>query len=343
MFSLLKFVRLLLVCFLSVGLCQQALASDLNGGKTPLAIENRSDESTWNPFQHPANESEERTALMGELDTLKYDEEDDDTLWIFTIPDKYGDDLFNVRFTPAWDYQLKSALFLFDSKTGTGAVRIYVWESDGVYPAQKRDSVDVPDTNIQFYPDWTTVDFSSKNITLRSISDFHIGYTPLGPPETDTVAILSDDGLPVGEHRSIESWDGVWGTIFDDWGGKRDYNFMIRAVVEKTSDVEEEQFTVANPTRYELLQSYPNPFNPETRIKYTIDSRQTHSIPITLKIYNILGQLVKTLVDQAQEPGSYEVIWDGKDEKGNDVVSGIYFYQLTTGEFSQTKKMILIK
>jgi len=92
-----------------------------------------------------------------------------------------------------------------------------------------------------------------------------------------------------------------------------------------------------------LLQNYPNPFNPETRIKYTVDSRQTHPIPTTLKIYNILGQLVKTLVDKAQEPGSYEVIWDGKDEEGNEVASGIYFHQLKTEEFSQTKKMVLIR
>ncbi len=344
MFSLLKSVRLLLVCFLSVGLCQQAIASEPKGGKTLLMVEDRSDKSVWHSFQHPANESEERTALLAEIDTtLKYDDGTDTLLYYFTIPDEWGDDLFNVRFTPAWDYQLKSALFLFYYKTGNGAVRIYVWEDTSGYPAQKIDSVDVSHANIQISPKWTIVNFSSKNITFRSLLDFHIGYTPLGPDSTDTVAIISDDGLPVGtEHRSIEFWGGAWETMYESgWGA--DVNFMIRAVVEKTSDVEEEQFTVADPSRYELFQSYPNPFNPETRIKYTVDSRQTHPIPTTLKIYNILGQLVKTLVDEAQEPGSYEVIWDGKDEKGNDVVSGIYFYQLTTGEFSQTKKMILIK
>jgi len=52
---------------------------------------------------------------------------------------------------------------------------------------------------------------------------------------------------------------------------------------------------------------------------------------------------VKTLVDEAQELGRYEVIWDGKDQVGNDVASGIYFYQLIAGEFSQTRKMVLIR
>lgn len=97
------------------------------------------------------------------------------------------------------------------------------------------------------------------------------------------------------------------------------------------------------PKYFSLSQNYPNPFNPETKIKYRVGSRQTRLTPTTLKIYNILGQLVKTLVDEAQEPGSYEVIWDGKDEEGNEVASGIYFHQLKTAEFSQTKKMVLIR
>jgi len=317
------------------------MASDLRGRKTPVMVENRSDQSAWGLFKDPAYELKVQAAVLGELDTLEYHEYPDDSLFYFTIPDKYEDDLFNVRFTPAWDYRLMSALFLFYYDTGNPTVRVYVWESDGVYPTQKIDSVDVPHANIQSYPDWTIVDFSSKNITLRNLSDFHVGYTTLGPPETDTVAIVSDDGLPTGtEHRSVEYCEGAWGTMYHDWG--IDVNFFIRAVVENTSDVEEE-FTVVDPTSYELFQNYPNPFNPETRIKYTVGSRQTHSLPTTLKIYNILGQLVKTLLDKPQEPGNYEIIWDGKDDKGNEVASGIYFYQLKAGEFSQTEKMILIR
>ena len=63
----------------------------------------------------------------------------------------------------------------------------------------------------------------------------------------------------------------------------------------------------------------------------------------TLKIYNVLGQLVKTLVDEPKERGTYEVIWDGKDENGNEVASGVYFYRLQTEDFTQTKKMVLMK
>ncbi|MCK4384626.1 MAG: S8 family serine peptidase [candidate division Zixibacteria bacterium] len=271
----------------------------------------------------------------GEQDTLKYD--DDTIAWAFPIPDEWGDDLFNVRFTPAWDYVLKSAQFLFYRKIGNGAVRIYVWEDTNGYPAEKIDSVDVPHANIQLAPSWTTVNFS-KSITWSSLSDFHIGYTPLGPPATDTVVIISDNGLPEGtEHRSIEFCYGAWGTMFDDWG--TDVNFMIRAVVEKLTDVEEEQFTVAEPTRYELFQNYPNPFNPQTKIRYYLPEATW----VNLTIYNLLGQRVRTLVDEYQNAGAKAMFWDGKDEKGNQVASGIYFHQLKTEEFSQTRKMVLIR
>ena len=115
------------------------------------------------------------------------------------------------------------------------------------------------------------------------------------------------------------------------------------AIGHRPADVEEPEENQKLPSAFTLEQNYPNPFNPETRIKYTVGSRQTHSIPTTLKVYNILGQLVRTLVDAPQEPGTHEVIWDGKDEKGNEVASGVYLYQLKTADFRQTRKMVLIR
>lgn len=163
-------------------------------------------------------------------DTLKYD--DGTGYYVLPIPNAWEVDLFNVRFTPSSGYSLKSAQFLFYRKAGTGGIRVYVWADTSGFPAQKIDSVDVPDANIQLFPNWTTVDFSSKNTTLNKVTDFHIGYTLLGPPSTDSVSILSDDGEPVGtEHRSIDSDYGTWETMYS-WFG-HDVNFMIRADVER--------------------------------------------------------------------------------------------------------------
>lgn len=96
------------------------------------------------------------------------------------------------------------------------------------------------------------------------------------------------------------------------------------------------------PTEYSLSQNYPNPFNPSTDIRYQIaDGR----LPIhtSMKVYNILGQEVRTLVNEVQEPGHYTVTWDGKDNSDNYVASGVYFYRLTMADFTATKSMVLMK
>jgi hypothetical protein len=97
---------------------------------------------------------------------------------------------------------------------------------------------------------------------------------------------------------------------------------------------------------FELEQNYPNPFNPTTKISFTVNGSQfmvhrpSHT---TLTIYNVLGQKVRTLVDEDRIPVNYQVDWDGKDEKGKEVGSGVYFCKLKVDNFEQTKKMILIR
>jgi len=93
------------------------------------------------------------------------------------------------------------------------------------------------------------------------------------------------------------------------------------------------------PAAYDLKQNYPNPFNPTTIISYDLPIKSE----VELSIYNILGQKVITLVNTNQPPGSYNVIWDGRNEIGERVASGIYIYQIKMGNFIKTRKMILMK
>jgi len=97
------------------------------------------------------------------------------------------------------------------------------------------------------------------------------------------------------------------------------------------------------PTAFSLAQNYPNPFNPQTTIRYEISGNLTTAVQTTLKVYNVLGQLVRTLVDEPKSSGVYEVIWDGRDSQGEQVSSGVYFYRMTAGKFSESKKMVLMK
>jgi hypothetical protein len=88
-----------------------------------------------------------------------------------------------------------------------------------------------------------------------------------------------------------------------------------------------------------LSQNYPNPFNPTTTISFTLPE----SSKVTLSIYDVEGRLVKTLLDETVGEGYQERIWDGKDAGGNHAGSGVYFYRLTAGAKTLTKKMVLLK
>ncbi|UCE17426.1 MAG: hypothetical protein JSV84_11055 [Gemmatimonadota bacterium] len=96
------------------------------------------------------------------------------------------------------------------------------------------------------------------------------------------------------------------------------------------------------PEETALLQNYPNPFNPQTDIEYRIRGRG-YAVRTTLKVLNILGQELRTLVDESKEPGFYTVTWDGRDCDGNEVPSGVYYYVLRAGQEMHTKKGVLIK
>lgn len=93
------------------------------------------------------------------------------------------------------------------------------------------------------------------------------------------------------------------------------------------------------PTRFSLRQNYPNPFNPETRIEYTLPKTAF----VKLKVYNMLGQEVRTLVNEIQEAGLKSVVWDGKNNLGELVSSGVYVYRIVADEFTQSFKVVLMK
>ena len=93
------------------------------------------------------------------------------------------------------------------------------------------------------------------------------------------------------------------------------------------------------PTDFELSNNYPNPFNPSTIIKYAIPANAN----VRLTVYNMLGEEVRTLVNQNQATGSYSVTWDGTTNYGTQVASGMYIYRLAAGDFVSVKKMLLMK
>ena len=93
------------------------------------------------------------------------------------------------------------------------------------------------------------------------------------------------------------------------------------------------------PSGYRLSQNHPNPFNPETTITYDVAKTGT----VRLSVYALTGQFVRTLVDGECLPGSYSVMWDGTDDTGRDVASGVYLCRMEVGEYSAVRKLVLAR
>mgnify|MGYP003322819214 FL=1 len=95
----------------------------------------------------------------------------------------------------------------------------------------------------------------------------------------------------------------------------------------------------ALPQAYSLAQNFPNPFNPSTTIRYNLKEAGA----VTLRIYDVMGQRVRELVNAPQSAGRYQLTWDGRDQRGTPVANGVYFYELRAGEFRALRKMVLMK
>jgi hypothetical protein len=115
-------------------------------------------------------------------------------------------------------------------------------------------------------------------------------------------------------------------------------NTVLVRIMSKTPVAENED-NQQLPTQYTLSQNFPNPFNPETKLEFTLPK----ACHVRLDIYDIVGRRVRTLVDEYLVAGYKVVNWNGKDDSENEVPTGVYFYRIKAGEFTQAKKMILLK
>ena len=146
--------------------------------------------------------------------------------------------------------------------------------------------------------------------------------------------VVSNSMISSGASTSSNSSYTFTGTV-----GQPAIGESSNAYYTLISDVEKKEEGNKPPTDYKLFNNYPNPFNPETTIKFRIQKLSF----VTIKIYNILGEEVKTLVSDNIQSGTYSTKWDGKNKYGQQVSSGVYLYHLQAGDFSAVKKMLFIK
>jgi hypothetical protein len=96
------------------------------------------------------------------------------------------------------------------------------------------------------------------------------------------------------------------------------------------------------PKAFSLSQNYPNPFNPSTTIRFDVPEGHA-SVSVNVAVYDLRGRLVRKLVDEQKTPGRYQIHWDGRDDRGQEVSSGVYLYRITAGEFVSTRKMVMVQ
>ena len=171
----------------------------------------------------------------------------------------------------------------------------------------------------------TPVEFVELNqtITSRDLDFYNIYFNGAWLDDVSSIFYLHVN-VPAGTHvyNVTAVYDGGWESGFSN---------NNQVVV----DVGDTPILLAT----ELNGNYPNPFNPETAIKFALKEAGN----VRIDVFNIKGQHVKTLINEHLEAAHHSVVWDGKDTNGVNVSSGVYFYKMKTGKYSETKKMILMK
>lgn len=185
-----------------------------------------------------------------------------------------------------------------------------------------------------------TADSDSSVIRFYLASDpCDLGSHTVGPIEAGgSAAVQKSLTIPAdteyGDHNVVAEVD-AGGTVEED---DETNNTLTASLQLHVSPTGVELNSDLIPTDFALSQNYPNPFNPETIISYSLPKTAT----VRLTIYNVFGRMIRTLVDGSMKPGEHRIVWDGRDNQGRKVASGVYFYKLEAGEFRAMKKMILL-
>ena len=135
----------------------------------------------------------------------------------------------------------------------------------------------------------------------------------------------------------VKAEDGMGNTSFDPRSAPDSlYSFTVTG-----TGIEENDPALKIPRAFSVSQNYPNPFNPSTEMQVTISGEK--AVHVSLTIYDLHGKLVKKLVDGMKPPGIHRIHWEGKDSRGLQVSSGVYFYKVKAGDFTATRKMTLVR
>ena len=180
--------------------------------------------------------------------------------------------------------------------------------------------------------DWINLDlFSSLGWTISHNQGSNSFY--LNPGETKQIIIT----VYVPGTATVGQQDELTISVTSLFDPSADFNKVITTTVDQSTDVADGGYAI--PGQFSLGQNYPNPFNPETKIAFNLEKAGD----VSLEVFDILGRKVSTLQSGYLGAGQYEYTWYGADNSGRQAASGIYFYRLSSNEFTLTRKMTLLK
>lgn len=247
---------------------------------------------------------------------------------------------FAVRFTPTRTGRLTGVLlqlrrYADNAISGTGPLTCEVFTNASGSPGIKLGSTVTYPFSLLSAGILNYIDMLPANVDVTVGTDYHIVLSVGG--QSDALVIAGDDGLGSTGRSSV--FNGSAWLRFDDpnsgfTGFAATANLRVRTVVTNVSGLVSVQETTGGPLAYELSQSYPNPFNPITTIEFRLPAREL----VSLRVYDLLGREVALLLHEEVLPGSYTVRWDA-----SHLPTGVYYYRLTAGSFTETKKAILLK
>jgi len=210
-----------------------------------------------------------------------------------------------------------------------------IWYATAVPQTNFAGIVQINDTISTFHPKPDSISGFAQKLLVDSEDNLWVCWSSCVTEYSNGSWTIYKDTVDYSfSDMIIDSKDNIWFSTWGDGVVAFNKNGLVLSTVN-----EENVIAIGD---YNLSQNYPNPFNPVTKIKFSIPSvtlRQAQSdIKVSLKVYDILGREIAALVNEERPAGEYEVDFDG-----SALTSGIYFYQLKAGEYSETRKMVLLK
>ena len=215
--------------------------------------------------------------------------------------------------------------------------------ADGGYMDFQVDAGAVPPVNLSFSNEEVKsgikVEFQASN-SITAISNYTVkNGADVTFTAGNSITLNGPLNIELGAEFNAEVYPNFYASLAKQTTADR----LVDNIHLQHNKGQDQKEATANeeisPTEFSLLQNYPNPFNSNTIIKYTLKV----DCNVTLKIYNMLGQEVRTIINEYQAAGLKSALWDGKNNSGQNVSSGVYIYKITAGDFTANKKLVILK